>query len=238
MHTQESYLNLIEKLLVKNGILSISGPSGSGKTTLAQFIMGHLLTTDVSLEESCIWVQASEYFSNKRLETIFKDSRSKIHYLKQNVYVIPSNVPCSNFVEQELVLHKIINHKSILPPSLKFIVIDNISHHLRFELSRASTIRDKSTLINGFFDSLLSPLIMKCQREKIYLILIHEISYVPELRQEKPFLNKLYERICSVNVNLSNDIISKRKSMNISINLEGINENFEYELCNSGLVFC
>lgn len=238
MQSRESFLALIETLLSRHGILSISGPSGSGKTTLAQFITGHLLVKEGGREERAIWVQSSEVFSNKRLETLFQHDYSTLHYLKQNIFIIPGRKSCSNFTEQQLVFNKIIGKESILPPGVKFIVIDNISHHLRFELSGVESIQERSTTINGFFNSLLSPLILLCQREKIYLILIHELSYVPELRNERPFLYKLYDRIRSATIELKNEGDSaKKKMMNISISMGDISHNIEYELCNSGFLF-
>lgn len=238
MFSQESYLYLIETLLQRFGIISISGPSGSGKTTLAHLIMGHLLTFGNDYEDQALWVQASEDFSRKRLETIFQNDKDKLLHLKKNVYVIPSNVACANFTKQQLTIAKIIDKNAILPPYLKFIVIDNISHHLRFELSRAESIKEKSALINGFFDSLLFPLIRKCRREKIYLILIHEITYVPKLKKECPFLYKVYSRLKTINIELRKDLKSRRKKMNIFLKSGVIHHEIEYELCNSGVIFC
>ena len=133
MFSQKSYLYLIEALLKRHGILSISGPSGSGKTTFAQFIIGHQITSGSDFEDQALWVQSSEDFSRVRLESIFQEDDDKLQHLKENIFVTPSNVACSNFTEQQLALAKIIDNNTILPPYLKFIVIDNISHHLRFE---------------------------------------------------------------------------------------------------------
>jgi len=229
---------MINVLLKQYGILCIAGPSGSGKTTLAQFITGHLLAIDITRQKQAIWIQASEDFSNKRLEALFSQEPRLLDYLKKNIFVIPGNVPCSNIIEQQLVLHKIISKESILPPNVKFIIIDNISHHLRYEFSRLDSLKEKSSLINGFFESLLSPLIMKCRREKINLILIHEISYIPKLKRERPFLYKVYDRIQAINIELIKDMDSRKKKMNISINSGKIQNDIEYELCNSGVMFC
>ena len=238
MISQKSFLYLIEALLKRHGIISISGPSGSGKTTLAQFITGHLITSGNDVRDQALWVQASEDFSRKRLETIFGDDWDKLSHLKENVYVIPSNVSCTNFIEQQLTLNKIINQNAILPPYLHFIVIDNISHHMRYELSRAGSIKEKSELIDGFFDSLLLPLIRKCQREKINLILIHEVSYIPEIKKERPFLYKVHDRIKVINIELRKDLQTRRKKMDIFLNSGRIHDNIEYELCDTGFLFC
>ena len=201
-------------------------------------MIGHQITSGSDFEDQALWVQSSEDFSRVRLESIFQEDDDKLQHLKENIFVTPSNVACSNFTEQQLALAKIIDNNTILPPYLKFIVIDNISHHLRFELSRAGSIKEKSDLINGFFNGLLSPLIRKCHREKIHLILIHEISYVPELKKERPFLYKVYDRIQTINIELRKDISSRRKKMNIFLNSGQIHRDIEYELTNTGVIFC
>lgn len=55
---------------------------------------------------------------------------------------------------------------------------------------------------NFFFDNLLYPLIMFCQREDITLILIHESTFDFVNQKNRFFFYKLYERILALNINL------------------------------------
>ena len=56
---------------------------------------------------------------------------------------------------------------------------------------------------------------MTCQRENISLLLIHESSFNPNLNQNKPFFYKLYDRIKSIDINLTRDLVTREKIMNI-----------------------
>ncbi|MFX0135026.1 MAG: NB-ARC domain-containing protein, partial [Candidatus Hodarchaeota archaeon] len=67
MLLEVNFFEGIKRLLAYHNIVSISGESGSGKTTLALQLVGNLLTYEYSSTDSCIWIQASEPFSLKRL---------------------------------------------------------------------------------------------------------------------------------------------------------------------------
>ncbi|NHJ19641.1 MAG: hypothetical protein EAX91_01770 [Candidatus Lokiarchaeota archaeon] len=222
--------NLSQK---NQSIISISGESGTGKTTLALQIISTILTRGTPYKNSCVWIQASEPFSKKRLIVLFKNFPGKINYLLRNVFVCPAKKPFSNFNEQTLFLSNI--GTSLLPSNAKFIVIDNISHHLRFAASMYSDIRRRNILLDRFFNSQLFPLIMRCLREKIILILIHEVSFDPNLGRNQPFFNKLYSRIQAINVSLSSRFNSKFKEMEIISGDYLISRKFKYEIKECGL---
>ena len=225
----------LKKLISRNRIISISGASGLGKTTLAQYLIGKLLIDFRSQEYCSYWVQASEAFSRKRLSKLFEKSPVELEYIKDNIYILPGKKQCVSYLEQNQVLKSIWSEDAIISPDLKFLVIDNISHHLRYELSVSPDIETTVSIINRFFDQQLQPLIMFCQREDITLFLIHELTYDPVHDRQAPFCYKLYDRINALNILLKKEFFTQEKTMHIDLG----NSTFstKYRLCGEGLIF-
>ena len=213
--------------------ISISGKSGTGKTTLALQLASTILTSEKPLENSCVWIQASEIFPKKRLISLYKTSPGNINYLLQNIFVFPRNKPFSNYREQSTFFNEL--GTLLLPSNVKFMVIDNISHHLRLAASLNSDIKRKTILLDQFFSSQLFPLIMRCLRENIVLILIHEVSYDPALGKTRPFFNKLYSRIQTVSITLSKNFHSNIKEMVIDCGCKSDERRLNYEIRDSGI---
>jgi len=224
------FISKIYNLSNRNkNIISISGKSGTGKTTLALQIVGQTLTSS----SYGIWVQASESFPKKRLISLFTTSPGKIDYLLKNIFVFPRNKPFSNYREQSAFFNELGTLS--LPFNVKFIVIDNVSHYLRFAASLSSDIKRKVILLNQFFSSQLFPLIMRCLREGIVLILIHEVSFDPSSGKTQPFFNKLYSRIQMVSITLSKNFRSNVKTMKISCGDKSKGRKLNYEIRDSGI---
>lgn len=212
MTLQNVVLRNIEKIFQDYSIISIAGESGTGKTSLTLFLVGQLL----DFKNSCFWIQASESFPKNRLISMYKDQKEKCDYLLNNIYITPNKV-IPLYSEQNNLLRKITNENFLFPPDLKFIVIDNISHHLRFEISKFDDIRKRSSTIDDFYNNSLFPLILRCQRESITLILLHEVSFNVKLQKTLPFFHSLYKRIKGVNIFLTKSPISKERSMQIEV---------------------
>ena len=228
------FISSIYRLSQRNrSIISISGKSGTGKTTLALQLVSTILTNEKSLENSCVWIQASELFPKKRLISLFKTSPGKKNYLLQNIFIFPRNKPFSNYREQSTFFNEL--GTLLLPSNVKFMVIDNISHHLRFAASLYSDIKRKIILLDQFFSSQLFPLIMRCLRENIVLILIHEVSFDPALGKTRPFFNKLYSRIQTVSITLSKNFHSNVKKMAIDCGCKSNGRRLNYEIKDSGI---
>ncbi len=147
-----------------------------------------------SNENYALWLQLSERFSSKRLSNILVKNVEKLNFVKEHTLISPEDGPCKNY-EDQCFLFKEILSPNFYVPDLKFIVLDNISHHLRYELSKYNDIKNIVSLKNNFFQSYLFPLMMMCERREIILILIHEATYVPILYKNKPFNYKLYDKI-------------------------------------------
>lgn len=227
------FISSIYNLSQRNrNAISISGKSGTGKTILALQLISTILTERL-LENSCVWIQTSELFPKKRLLSLYKTSPGKLDYLLKNIFVIPRNKPFSNYKEQSTFFNEL--GTLLLPSNVKFMVIDNISHHLRLAVSLSSDIKRRVILLDQFFSSQLFPLIMRCLREKIILILIHEVSFNPSSGKTQPFFNKLYSRIQTVSITLSKNFRSNIKKMEIDCGDKSNGRRLNYEIRDSGI---
>jgi len=228
------FISSIYSLSHKNKrIISISGKSGTGKTTLALQIVSSILTNEAPYEGSCVWIQASELFPKKRLLSLFKTAPEKIDYLLRNIFVFPRGKPFSNYREQSTFFDDL--GAILLPSNAKFMVIDNISHHLRLIASLNSNIKKRTILYDQFFNSQLFPLIMRCLRNNITLILLHEVSFNPALGRTLPFFNKLYSRIQAVSITLSQGFKSNVKKMEIACGDASNGRKLNYEIKERGI---
>ncbi|MFX0021514.1 MAG: NB-ARC domain-containing protein [Candidatus Hermodarchaeota archaeon] len=234
MQTELNLFQGIQRLCSHHNILSISGKSGTGKTTLALHLIGKLLTKNDPFTDSCIWIQASEKFPVRRLTQIFEDSSQESDYIRNNIYIIPQKGLIHTYEEQTSLLKKIINPKFNKPPFLKYIVIDNISHHLRYKISHYNTPKDISSLLDSFYDTLLMPLIIFCKRNEIVLILIHEVTYSPKLEKVRPFFYKLYDRIRTIDIVLSK--VNNDEKKNLLMNFNGTKWKFQFILKQEGII--
>ena len=219
-------------LVKKNGLISIAGKSGTGKTTLALQFVSTLMTIEMPYRGQCVWIQASEQFPKKRLRSLFESYPNKVNYILKNIFVAPGIKPFSNYQDQSAYFRKL--KATIFPNNVKIIVIDNISHYLRFIIASHSDFKKRGAILDEFFSVQLFPLIMRCMREEIILILIHEVSFDPSSGKTKPFFSKLYDRIDSINVNLSKAMGSGLKQMEVSS--KGTSTKFVYEIGESGIV--
>ena len=140
--------------------------------------------------------------------------------------------PFSNFREQSDFFRKL--KTTIFPSNVKYIIIDNVSHHLRYIIASCSDYKERGAILDEFFSVQLFPLIMRCLREKIVLILVHEVSFDPTSGKTKPFYSKLYDRIDSIKVNLSKTMGSGLKQM--EVNSKNASTKFAYEIRGSGIV--
>ncbi len=228
MTLQSLVLRRFDELFQKNSIISISGESGTGKTSLALYLITHSLTSKSANNNSCFWIQASEQFPKKRLMSMNKGNNERCNYLLNNIYIAPKRI-LSSYSEQTHFLNNVADDSFLFPPDLKFIVIDNISHHLRFQISKNSDMKLRTTILDDFYNNNLCPLILRCQREKITLILIHEVSFNVKLQKTLPFFNSLYKRIKGVNISLIKSPISNEREMQIEVGKKVILLNFQMD---------
>ena len=200
----ENILTLLHSHLnEENKIISISGPSASGKTTLALQLVSALIRSNK--KEKCIWIQASESFPKKRLVSLLPEDLSRKKYVLHNTFILPSDHAISSFEELNEVLGNLSTQ--LYPPSTRYVVIDNISHHLRLYLSLMQDFSQRSKAVNSFFDEILFPLIMRCKRELITIIMIHEVSQDPNSGKIRPFYDNLFSRIKSMSISFQGSIL-------------------------------
>ena len=200
----ENIINQLHShLREQNEIISISGPSASGKTTLALQLVSNLIRPNK--DEKCIWIQAGESFPKRRLVSLLSGDLTRKKYLLHNTFIFPSDHVISSFEEQKELLSRISTQ--LYPPSTRYFVIDNISHHLRLYLSLMQDFSQRSKAVNSFFDEILFPLIMRCERELITFIMIHEVSQDPNSGKIRPFYDNLFSRIKSVSFSFQGSIL-------------------------------
>lgn len=222
----------VKKLLAYNNIISISGESGTGKTTLALQLIGRFMTYEEPFVNTCVWIQAGEKFPLRRLTQLFSQKR-RLDYIHENIFVIPPQNPIRTHNQQTSIIQHLIDPEGNIPHSLKYIVIDNISHHLRYKLTQYNNAKDASSLLNTFYETQLMPLMLFCTQQKITLILIHEVTYSPKDQYNRPFFYKLYDRIDMINIVLHNILIQNRK--NLQIIYDAIEWNFQYSIGPQGV---
>ena len=219
MQTQKSLINYLEKIGLPHSVISISGKSGTGKTSFAIYLVGNT----VNSPSCCIWIQASETFPKTRLEAMFRNDQEKTNYLLKNTLIAPPRPFQSYFDQENFFLHFV---DSFFPPDLKYIIIDNISHHLRYELSNQLEIKDKVSLMDLFYENIVYPLILKCQRERVILILIHEVSFDVNTQKTRPFFYKLYDRIKGLQIVLNKSLFSKERTIEINTGKKTVSFGF------------
>ena len=190
------------------------------------------MTLEKPYRDQCVWIQASEQFPKKRLRSLFETYPDKVNYILKNIFVAPGIKPFSSFQEQSAYFRRL--KTMIFPNNVKIIVIDNISHYLRYFIASNSDFKRRGAIIDEFFSLQLFPLVMRCLREKMILIMIHEVSFDPNSGKTKPFFSKLYDRIDSININLSKAMGSGLKQMEVSS--KGTSTKFVYEIGESGIV--
>ena len=215
MQTSTRKYNILKELILSKKLINVSGSSGSGKTTFVLEIVSNFLLQDINNENSCVWIQACEQFPKKRLSTMFQATSQDLIYLKLHFFIIPKSSVCRSLQEQNKIIKKMLSTPLSLPPDVKFIVIDNISHHLRYERSLNKDFQNASELLDSFYEEVMMPIMLFCLREDIYLFLIHEISYNPDINRSQPFFWKLYERLNMVNITLESDWYQKTNILKI-----------------------
>jgi len=218
-------ISLLEGYLKEKGqIISISGSSGTGKTTLALQLVAGSLTAKAPFEEQCLWIQASESFPKRRLESMLRSEPESLKYILKNTFIMPSRNVFPDFKEQIDTLYKI--PLQVLPPDIKYIVIDNISHHLRYRVAKVNDFTSRSKIINQFFDEILFPLIMFCKRNQIHLIMIHEVSQNPNTGKTRSFYCKLFDRIQDIAITLSRPSFSKASHIQVKFGEDDLTKSF------------
>ena len=113
-------------------------------------------------------------------------------------------------------------------------MIDTISHHLRYKLTQYNSSKDISSLLDMFYETQLTPLILFCKRYEIVLVLIHEVTYSPKLDRLKPFFYKLYDRLTTIDIVLGKVYNSEKK--NLCIIFDTFEWNFQYKLNQKGVM--
>ena len=233
MVTSELFFSRLVDLFHKKRIISIAGKSATGKTTLALQLVSKLLTSCRSDKVSCLWIQASELFPKKRLIKMYENSPDLLSYILKHIFITPSNCVLMTYSEQEKLIKKITDNSFIYPSNLRYVVIDNITHHFRYELSQKIGVQKAVLAIDDFFNRQIFPLVMFCERKDICIILIHEVSFNPPLGEDKMSFFKVYERIKALNVFLNTSPISNKGTIIIKSKKAPLTHN--YYISNSGI---
>ncbi|MBD3213818.1 MAG: AAA family ATPase [Candidatus Lokiarchaeota archaeon] len=222
----------LKNLLDRFNFINIFGEAGTGKTTFALQLVNNLLSYPEPGDISSVWIQASESFPSKRLKTLFSNDQFLLNHLLHHIFIIPKK-PTSDYYQLNSLLANLTTFQRGVPPNTRVLVIDNISHHLRYELSQFSDIGDKVAILDDFFDSVIVPLTFFCEESRITFILIHEVSYDPDQDKTVMFNHQLFERINSLDIELKKDLFSRRHY--IHFHTEYSSKSFEYTLRQKGI---
>jgi len=232
MISQNKFVAGFRDLARKNLVISIAGESGLGKTSLALYLIGNLLPIE---NASCVWVQASELFPKKRMISMFQKNTSVLDYLNNNLFIVPKS-SCKDQSSLNDTIKLFFSRETVLPPNIKYVVIDNISHHLRYRLEQIQDINGRILCVNDFFYSFLQPFLSYCATNNVIPILIHEMSFNPGLNQNKMFFYKLFERIESLFLSLRKSYRSNGLNV-ITITHKKCEWNLKYKLSTDGFDF-
>lgn len=219
-------------LISHNTVISISGSSGTGKSTLAQYLVGNYTLLETSIPVLCFWLQASQKFSKNRLKQLFGRDLERYSRVKESIFVSPREKPCSSYLEQSTLLIDLISKQHVFPNFLKFLVIDNISCHLRAEILNAPSFESKMHLQDDFFDDQLSKLVFMCFKMNVKLVLIHEMSYNPKKNENLPFLSNMYDRLGTTEFILESTF--RKKYNMLTIKTGNFKKLFKFRIINEG----
>jgi hypothetical protein len=222
-------------LLKQFSLINIYGKSGTGKTTYALQLLLHFLPQrlfDQRLEPRFVWVQASEKFPKKRLIEMYRDDTHLLQYLQTHILLYPQYL-IGNYDELCGRLNSLFENSDTLPFIPAAIVIDNISHYLRLEISNYKDVSIITNLLDDFFDMIIVPLCFYCGRRGITLILIHEVTYDPKQDKTVMFNHNLFSNLKSLNIKLEKSPITNRQV--ISFHYKGNVKSFRYQLQKKGI---
>jgi hypothetical protein len=149
--------------------------------------------------------------------------------------VVPGKRIIQNFTHQEIIFQTIIENLPIEPRRIKYIIVDNISHHLRKKILETNNIKKVTDFLDNFFNQQLFPLISFSLLHKIQMILIHESTYNPENEQEEAFSFNLFSRIDSLWIIMKKKVTGKEKIFEIK-NSGSVNQ-FHYIIDAHGIIF-
>lgn len=223
---------VLKNLLDRFSFINIFGEAGTGKTTFALQLVNSLLSYPELSDISSIWIQASESFPSKRLKTLHSNDQFLLHHLLHHIFIIPKK-PTSDYYQLNSLLANLSTFQRRIPPNTQALVIDNISHHLRYELTQFSEIVDKVAILDDFFDSVIVPLTFFCEESRITLILIHEVSYNPNKDETIMFNHQLFDRINSLDIELKKDLFTGKYY--IHFHTEYSTKSFQYTLRQKGI---
>lgn len=226
--TNESILKGLLKLLEKDSVINVLGKAGTGKSSLMQFLLGNWLTRHE--RNKIVWVQACDMFSKKRYINFFGSTSGAL----RNFLLIPARA-LGSLEEQDRLLKRIADRDLLLPPNVRFLVIDNISRHLRTEMSKTRDVAKACSTQNAFFNETIFPLTMFLMKEGITLILVHEVSYNPKLNRETMFFHGLYDNVRASMIHLKQDLFTKDRTLELIVgDSKGI---FQYDITSSEFRF-
>ena len=168
----------------KSKIIQIYGRAGSGKSTLAMHFVRYILEDNPN--SKVFWIDTERKTTSKRLEqTVGKYTRS--------MFISQPNT----YQNQEETIRTLSN----LTIPLTGVVVDTISHHFRGLENEGSWFHYSEKLL-AFYENQILPLLIFQERMDCYLLLLHQVTSVPN-EGDKPFMHKIFDEISSSWIYLS-----------------------------------
>ncbi len=172
----ESDAEHLWKMHSSRKIIQIYGKAGSGKSTLMLYFLKRILLSDTS--DKILLLDTERKITPKRMNDILGECSR---------YLLVSQP--KNFIEQQ----SIIRALSTIQIPVTAVVIDTVSRHFR-TLEREDSWNAFSKNVYYFYENHILPLLVFQEKMDCYLILIHQITSIPE-KGNKPFLYKMFESI-------------------------------------------
>ncbi|MHA1725752.1 MAG: hypothetical protein ACTSXH_13115 [Promethearchaeota archaeon] len=234
---EKDILKTINSVLKREHIIHVKGKAGSGKTNLVLYLVYHLL----GARHACAWIQASEHFPVKRLKQIEKSYNNKFSSLQERFFIFPARSLILSHEKQELLFQGLLEKYLPNIPSLKCLVVDSISYHLRLRLSMEEDMNIREVIVNDFFEKQLAPLLFYCSFKNILIFLIHEFSTNPTTSQDNVFYSSLFERIKGVTLELFPPTLMEAHShgrlRRLIIHDNEKSLSLKFEITNHGITF-
>lgn len=178
--------NLLNGGIYSKGITEIFGESSTGKSQLLlQLALTVQLSEDLNgLNGQCVYIATEGDLPTRRLSDLiessplFRDEEGKPRVSQKKIFT----VTCSDWANQDHITSVQLPVLLERHPSIKLIIIDSISHHLRVELQSKTFHESREN--RQIIDAMAEKLLVLAQKHNLAVVVANQVS--DKLLPEKP----------------------------------------------------